>query len=80
MSLVTPECDIRCLVPLPPDFMQARVDAVKNRLDVPVCSLYQADEIREILVIVATSGLNQKARGAMLSFQGGPQPRAGGGP
>jgi len=33
--------------------MQARVDAVKNRLDVPVCSLYQADEIREILVIVA---------------------------
>ena len=56
---------------LPPDFMQARVDAVKNRLDVPVCSLYQADEIREILVIVATSGLNQKARGAMLSFQQG---------
>lgn len=56
---------------LPPDFMQARVDAVKNRLDVPVCSLYQADEIREILVIVATSGLNQKARGATLSFRQG---------
>lgn len=58
-------------MPLPPDFMQARVDAVKNRLDVQVCSLYQADEIHESLEIVATSGLNRNALGATLSFQQG---------
>lgn len=58
-------------MPLPPDFMQARVDAVKNRLDVQVCSLYQADEIHESLEIVATSGLNRNALGATLSFRQG---------
>ena len=58
-------------MPLPPDFMQARVDAVKNRLDVQVCSLYQADEVRESLEIVATSGLNCDVLGATLSFRQG---------
>ena len=58
-------------MPLPPDFMQARVDAVKNRLNVQVCSLYQADIVNETLEIVATSGLNQKALGAVLSWRQG---------
>ena len=58
-------------MPLPPDFIQARVDAVKSRLDVQVCSLYQADEIRESLEIMATSGLNCDVLGATLSFRQG---------
>ncbi|MED5387582.1 MAG: GAF domain-containing protein [Pseudomonadota bacterium] len=64
----TPEGDA---VPLPPDFMHARVDAVKQRLLVPVCSLYQADEINQTLTIVATSGLNRNALGATLTFRQG---------
>ncbi|MEE3320271.1 MAG: GAF domain-containing protein [Pseudomonadota bacterium] len=58
-------------MPLPPDFMHARVDAVRNRLNVQVCSLYRADVVNQTLEIVATSGLNQNALGATLSFSQG---------
>jgi len=58
-------------VPLPPDFMHARVDAVRNKLNVQVCSLYQADGQQQTLEIVATSGLNQRVLGATLAYSQG---------
>ena len=58
-------------MPLPPDFMHARVDAVRNKLNVQVCSLYQADGQRQTLEIVATSGLNQRVLGATLAYSQG---------
>ena len=73
-------------VSLSPDFMQVRVEAVKTRLNVQVCSLYRAVPFQETLEIVATSGLNQRALGATLSFDQGltgkvaPYPQSGGGP
>nr|WP_202560463.1 GAF domain-containing protein [Alcanivorax sp. DP30] len=51
--------------------MQARVDSVRNRLSVQVCSLYQADVVNQTLAIVATSGLNQSVLGATLTFSQG---------
>ncbi|MCG8394936.1 MAG: GAF domain-containing protein [Pseudomonadales bacterium] len=56
---------------LSPDFMQVRVEAVKTRLNVQVCSLYRAVPFQETLEIVATSGLNRRALGATLSFKQG---------
>jgi len=58
-------------VPLPPNFMHARVDAVRNKLNVQVCSLYQADGQHQSLEIVATSGLNQRVLGATLTYSQG---------
>jgi len=58
-------------VPLPPNFMHARVDAVRNKLNVQVCSLYQADGQQQCLEIVATSGLNQRVLGATLTYSQG---------
>ena len=58
-------------MPLPPDFMHARVDSVRSRLNVQVCSLYQADVVSQTLQIVATSGLNQSVLGASLAFSQG---------
>ncbi|WP_288368253.1 GAF domain-containing protein [uncultured Alcanivorax sp.] len=56
---------------LPPDFMHARVDAVRKKLNVQVCSLYQADSRRKSLEIVATSGLNQRVLGTTLTYSQG---------
>ncbi|MEP5231373.1 MAG: GAF domain-containing protein [Alloalcanivorax sp.] len=58
-------------MPLPPNFMHARVDAVRNKLNVQVCSLYQADGQQQCLEIVATSGLNQRVLGATLTYSQG---------
>ncbi|EKF73745.1 protein PtsP [Alcanivorax hongdengensis A-11-3] len=54
-----------------PDYMHARVDAVRHRLGVQVCSLYRAMPAHEELEMVATSGLNQEALGALLSYRQG---------
>ncbi|MCK0154203.1 GAF domain-containing protein [Alcanivorax sp. S6407] len=58
-------------MPLPPDFMHARVDSVRNRLNVQVCSLYQADVVSQTLEMVATSGLNQDVLGVTLCYSQG---------
>lgn len=48
-----------------------RVDAVRSTLDVNVCTLYRAHPEDDALEIVATSGLNQNAVGARLSWHQG---------
>nr|WP_281502294.1 GAF domain-containing protein [Alcanivorax sp. S6407] len=51
--------------------MHARVDSVRNRLNVQVCSLYQADVVSQTLEMVATSGLNQDVLGVTLCYSQG---------
>lgn len=48
-----------------------RVDAVRHRLDVDVCSFYIANRRSRLVSIAATSGLNQSAVGAALSWEQG---------
>lgn len=50
------------------DPLYLRVDAVRTRLEVDVCSLYLAHRNRKLLEIAATSGLNQSAVGARLPY------------
>lgn len=54
-----------------PSPMYLRVDAVRSRLEVDVCSLYLAHPGKPVLEIVATSGLSERAVGAKLSFDQG---------
>lgn len=51
--------------------LSRRVDDVRSRLKVNVCTLYRAHPEDDSLEIVATSGLNQDAVGARLSCQQG---------
>ncbi|MDX1804343.1 MAG: GAF domain-containing protein [Alcanivorax sp.] len=54
-----------------PDYMHARVESVRIKLGVQVCSLYRAQAAHEELEMVATSGLNPQALGAVLSYRQG---------
>ncbi len=51
--------------------MNERVDAVRRKLEVDVCSLYLAHPDRQTLEIVATSGLHRSAIGKQLSYAQG---------
>ena len=51
--------------------MNDRVDAVRRKLDVDVCSLYLARPDQQTLEIVATSGLNQSVIGKQLGYAQG---------
>ncbi len=51
--------------------MNERVDAVRRKLDVDVCSLYLADPGQRTLEIVATSGLHQSVLGKRLGYDQG---------
>ena len=53
------------------DPMNERVDDVRRKLDVDVCSLYLAHPDRQTLEIVATSGLHRSAIGKQLSYAQG---------
>lgn len=53
------------------DPMNERVDSVRRKLDVDVCSLYLAHSDRQSLEIVATSGLHQSVIGKQLSYAQG---------
>lgn len=53
------------------DSLFARVDKVRRRLDVDVCSFYIANRRARLVSIAATSGLNQSAVGAALSWNEG---------
>ena len=51
--------------------MNERVDAVRRKLEVDVCSLYLAHPDRQTLEIVATSGLHQSVIGKQLGYAQG---------
>lgn len=51
--------------------MNDRVDVVRRKLDVDVCSLYLARPDQQTLEIVATSGLNQSVIGKQLGYAQG---------
>lgn len=53
------------------DSLFQRVDKVRSRLDVDVCSFYIANRRNKLVSIAATSGLNQSAVGAALSWHQG---------
>lgn len=53
------------------DSLFQRVDQVRSRLEVDVCSLYLAHPGKPVLEIVATSGLSERAVSAKLSFDQG---------
>ena len=53
------------------DPMNERVDAVRRKLDVDVCSLYLAHPDRHTLEIVATSGLHRSVIGKQLGYAQG---------
>ena len=51
--------------------MNERVDDVRRKLDVDVCSLYLAHPDRQTLEIVATSGLHRSVIGKQLGYAQG---------